>query len=85
MDVCKVGNLELMCSVPRVFRLIGNKVIDLLYLKLGGQGGPSAFIIIYIFMDSTILMKLFTFLRASRFTFQNSEIPLLTLAYQQCM
>jgi hypothetical protein len=39
-----------MCIIPQLFRLIGNRVIDLLYLKLGGQGGHSALITIYIFM-----------------------------------
>ena len=35
-----------MCIIPQLFRLIGNRVIDLLYLKLGGQGSPSSFILL---------------------------------------
>jgi len=30
-----------MSTIPRVFRLIGNEGIDLLYLKLGRQDGYS--------------------------------------------
>ena len=35
-----------MSIIPQLFRLIGNRVIDLLYLKLGGQGSPSSFILL---------------------------------------
>ncbi len=48
-----------MCGIPQVFRLIGNKVIDLVYLKLGGQNsyGPSSYLYIYGFHHLLVNVK----------------------------